>query len=162
MKAITRRKTRLCRQIAFPLCGKQGKMNADIQAQTVADIGIIFGIKRKLVPVQIAVRGIVVDGILCRLPVYSFFHTRGRHLRSEGMIQIRNTELDMMVRNGHIIEVRMKTPIVYTGTVIGIIDIRFTSIGYRITVFIRLDDIFPVSVRHTHLVMIVGYGRIAE
>ncbi len=69
MKAITRRKTRLCRQIAFPLCGKQGKMNADIQAQTVADIGIIFGIKRKLVPVQIAVRGIVVDGILCRLPV---------------------------------------------------------------------------------------------
>ena len=75
-------------------------MNADIQAQTVADIGIVFGIKRKLVPVQIAVRGIVVDGILCRLPVYSFFHTRGRHLRSEGMIQIRNTELDMMVRTG--------------------------------------------------------------
>ena len=78
------------------------------------------------------------------------------------MIQIRNTELDMMVRDGHIIEVRMKTPIVYTGTVIGIIDIRFTSIGYRITVFIRLDDIFTVSVRHTHLVMVVGYGRIAE
>lgn len=137
-------------------------MNAGIQAQTVADIGIVFGIKRKLVPVQIAVRGIVVDGILCRLPVCSFFHTRGRHLRSEGMIQIRNTELDMMVRDGHIIEVRMKTPIVYTGTVIGIIDIRFVFIRYQIAVFIRLDDVFPISVRHAHLIVVVCHGRIAE
>lgn len=132
------------------------------RAQTVADIGIVFGIKRELVPVQIAVRGIVVDGILCRLPVCGFFHTRGRHLRPEGMIQIGNPELDMMVGDRHIIEVRMETPVMYTGTVIGIIDIRFVFIGYQIAILVRFDDVFPVTVCHAHLVMVVCNGRIAE
>ncbi len=78
------------------------------------------------------------------------------------MVQIGNPELDMMVRNRHIIEIRTKTTIVYAGTVIGIIDIRFVLIDYRITVLVRLDDIFPISVRHAHPVLVVCNGRIAE
>ena len=104
--------------------------------------------------IDISIRDGIIGRILGYLLRSRFFHPRYHNFRTETMIEIRGTKLDMMLRERRIIKIRLHAIIMNTRTIIRIIVIHI--IPLMIAVYI------PIPCIHQHLIMIISQCHIAE
>ena len=103
-------------EILLSLCGEQRRPYTGVQAEVSAEVEVVFGIERCFLSVQRAVVGGVVEGLFLWLPVFHLLQFGGGDARSEGMVGIFCSELDVVCRGGGIVEVHAGSPVADAGT----------------------------------------------
>ena len=141
-------KAGLQRIVAFPLCVEQRCAYTCIQTEPGVYIEIVFGVKGDF----LSAHGMAVAGIVNRIflegAIIYILYFRGSYSRTERMVDVLCTELDVVLRHGGVVKVHTRTPVTDTGVELG---------GVIVSVLYFIGDsigIFYVSVQ-PHLIFVV-------
>ena len=141
-------KAGLQRIVAFPLCVEQRCAYTCIQTEPGVYIEIVFGVKGDF----LSAHGMAVAGIVNRIflegAIIYILYFRGSYSRTERMVDVLCTELDVVLRHGGVVKVHTRTPVTDTGVELG---------GVIVSVLYFIGDsigIFHVSVQ-PHLIFVV-------